>query len=197
VGATTPVQAQQILERWPQIKEVKGDCSRQCWTGIILQDSFPRHNDFILRHRGFMSIYIWLGGTLAEARTSMQFVNAALRAHSIAVYIYVPPFRNAETVWSDYTLMAGSDIVPEPTRPGQPQLTPDPLHPSYWVGAGGGCTMCLKVDVTFVPESNSQDMNRLMQFDLSCLNRWWHPCRTRADIMPAAWKQFLQDQTER
>ncbi|HEY2361785.1 MAG TPA: hypothetical protein VGK36_11745 [Candidatus Angelobacter sp.] len=198
VGSTTPAQAQQMLQRWPQVKDAKGDCSRQCWIGITLQDSFRRNADFFVRHRRLMSIYISLGGTLAEVRASMQFVNAAFRAHSIGVYVYVPPFRNAEKVWSDYTLIAAASIVPEPTRPGQQlQRTPNPLHPSYRVGPRGGCDGCLIVDVTFAPESNPQDMNRLMQFDLSCLNRWWRPCRTQADIMPAAWKQFLQDQAQR
>ncbi|MGB8130635.1 MAG: hypothetical protein WCG81_12655, partial [Candidatus Angelobacter sp.] len=69
--------------------------------------------------------------------------------------------------------------------------------PSYWVGPEVGCEGCVIVDVTFAPESNSEDVNRLMQFDLSCLNRWWRPCRTQADIMPDAWKQFLQDQSRR
>jgi hypothetical protein len=60
-----------------------------------------------------------------------------------------------------------------------------------------GCDGCIIVDVTFAPQANSSDVNRLMQFDLSCLNRWWHPCRTQADVMPAAWQQFLQDQAQR
>ncbi len=198
VGDTTLAQAQQTLQRWPQVKDAKDDCSRQCWIAISLQDSFQRHNAFFARHRGLVRIYIWLGGTLAEVRTSMQFVNGAYRAYSIGVYVYVPPpLRKAENLWSGYALIATSGIVPEPTRPGQQlQRTPNPLHPSYWVGPRGGCAGCLLVDVTFAPEFNPEDMNRLMQFDLSCLNRWWHPCRTQADIMPAAWKQFLQDQAQ-
>ena len=197
VGVTTPVQVQQMLLRWWQVKEVKGDCSRQCWIGITLQDSFRRHADFFVRHRGLMRIYISLGGTLAEVHGSLQFVDAKFRAHSIGIYVYVPPFRNAEKVWSDYTLIAAAGIVPEPARLGQPQRPPNPLHPTYWVGSSGGCEGCQIVAVTLTPESKTQDMNRLMQFDLSCLNRWWHPCRTQADIMPAAWKQFLQDQAQR
>lgn len=197
VGVTTPVQAQQMLKGWPQARQLSGDCSRRCSTEIILQDSFRRHNDFFIAHRRLMKIYLLLGGTLAEVRTGMQFVNGAFRAHSIAVYIYVPPFQNAENVWSDYNLMAAADIVPEPRRPGWPQLSPDPLHPSYWVGPKGVCDGCLVIEVTFAREANSSDVNRLMQFDLSCLNRWWHPCRTQADIMPPAWKQFLRDQAQR
>src|SRR3954463_8212546 len=165
VGATTSAQAQQMLQRWPQFQEVKDDCSRQCWIGILLQDSFQRHNDFFVAHRHLMKIYLLLGGTLAEVRASMQFVNGAFRAHSIGVYVYVPPFRNAEKVWSDYTLIAASDIVPEPTRPGRPQRSPDPLHPSYWVGPTVGCDGCIIVNVTFAPQANSSDVNRLMQFD--------------------------------
>jgi hypothetical protein len=197
VGVTTPTQAQQMLDRWPQARKVDGDCSRKCGTAVILQDSFRRHIDFLLRHRHLMRMYILLGGTLAEVRTSTHFVNGTFRSHSIGIYIYVAPFQNAAKVWSDYTLIGAAEIGHEPERPGRPQRTPDPLHPTYWVGPTAGCEVCLIVDTIFTPEADSTDVTRLMQFDLSCLNRWWHPCRTQADIMPTAWKQFLQDQAQR
>jgi hypothetical protein len=197
VGVTTPLQAQQMLEHWPQAAKPGGNCNHKCGIGITLQDSFRRHNDFFISHRRLMSVYILLGGTLAEVRTSTQFVNGVFRSHSIGVYMYVAPFQSATKEWSDNTLIGAADILREPEWRGQPQRRPSPLHPTYWVGPSGGCEVCQIVRVTFTPEANSSDVNRLMQFDLSCLNRSWHPCRTGADIMPAAWQQFLEDQARR
>jgi hypothetical protein len=197
VGVTTPLQAQQMLEHWPQAAKPGGNCNHKCGIGITLQDSFRRHNDFFISHRRLMSVYILLGGTLAEVRTSMQFVNGVFRSHSIGVYIYVAPYQDATKVWLEYALIGAANIREEPERPGRPQQPPDPLHPTYWVRPTAGCEGCFIVEATFAPEANSSDVNRLMQFDLSCLNRWWHPCRTQADIMPPAWKQFLRDEAQR
>jgi hypothetical protein len=196
VGVTSQGEARQLLRHWPQASTLDGECGKRCWAGVFLHDFFSRHNEFFVHHRRLMRIYILLGGQLAQVRTEIIFVNRIFQSYSVGVYIYVAPYQDETKVWSEYALIGAADIRREPERPGQPQRPLDPLHPTYLVGPTAGCEGCLIIATTFTPETNSADVNRLMQFDMSCLNRWRHPCRTQSDIMPTAWKQFLQDQAQ-
>lgn len=174
-----------------------GNCSRKCWVGWVLTDFVRRHNNLFILHRPLLRLYMALGGQLAEVRIQLEFVNGVFYSDSIGVYLYVAPYREGhEGCCPEYTLMAAAYIFRETPRSGSVPPVPEPLHPNYWVGPKP-CDGCRLVRVTFTPEANSAEVNRLMQFDLSCLNRWWHPCRTEADIMPAAWRQFLDDQGRR
>jgi hypothetical protein len=197
VGTTTPAEARKLLNRWPQNLTIDGDCNRKCWVAGVLNDFVRRHNNFFIFHRPLLRLYMVLGGQLAEVRIQLEFVNGVFHSHSIGVYLYVAPYQDDhQGCCSEYTLIAAAYIFRERPRPGSVPLASDPLHPSYWVGPAP-CDGCRLVKVTFAPEASSADVNRLMQFDLSCLNRWWHPCRSQSDIMPAAWQQFLQDATRR
>jgi hypothetical protein len=75
-----------------------------------------------------------------------------------------------------------------------PQLV---LHPTYVIdGPDGGLGWFGGISaggVMFTPDANPADVRRFMQFDFSCLTRW-HPCVTRGDIMPSAWKQHLAEE---
>jgi hypothetical protein len=53
----------------------------------------------------------------------------------------------------------------------------------------------MDLSVAFLPSASQTDVNRLAQFDYSCITRWLHPCRTPSDLMPAAWQQHLQDES--
>jgi len=72
------------------------------------------------------------------------------------------------------------------------------LHPSYLVGAfpewenadtGGNPTVIVWTEL--FPDANTEDVSRLMQFDLSCLTSFLS-CRA-SDLMPAAWAQSVED----
>jgi hypothetical protein len=197
VGVTTNAEAQQVLHRWPEATRLQGNCQSSCWIGITLND-FPRkHNDFFIRHRHFLRLYIMLGGQLAEVRAAVEFVDNAFQVDTVGVYLYVAPYCGANNTWPEYTLIGGAGISRESPRLGPPLQTRDKLHPTYLVGPHGGCDGCMLIDVRFMPDVTSYDRNRLMQFDFSCLTRWMHPCRTQGDIMPAAWQQFMEDQTHK
>ncbi len=193
VGVTTRADAQRILNRWPQAAKLKEDCRGSCGIGFTLNDSSRKHNDFFIRHRHFLGLYIMLGGQLAEVRAAVEFVNGVFQADTVGAYLYVAPYRGAEKTWQEYTLIGAAGIIAEP-RSGWPHLTRDKLHPTYLVGPHGSCDGCMLIDVRFMPDVTSYDRNRLMQFDFSCLTRWLHPCRIPGDIMPAAWQQHTDDQ---
>jgi hypothetical protein len=75
------------------------------------------------------------------------------------------------------------------------------LHPSYlvgafpeWLNADTGGNPAVIVWAEFSPDASTEDVSRLMQFDLSCLTRLiW--CRDR-DLIPAVWAQSVQDARE-
>jgi hypothetical protein len=72
------------------------------------------------------------------------------------------------------------------------------LHPNYLVGAlhqllnaDTGGSPGVIVWAEFSPDANTQDVSRLMQFDLSCLTRLLS-C-TERDLMPTVWAQSIED----
>jgi hypothetical protein len=192
VGVTTQSDARQILNRWPQAAKLKEDCHGGCWIGVTLNDFSRKHNDFFIRRRHFLGLYIMLGGQLAEVRASVEFVNGIFQVDTVGAYLYVAPYRGADNTWQQYTLIGATSIA-EP-RSGRPNPARGKLHPTYLVGPHAGCDGCMLNEVRFMPDVTSYDRKRLMQFDFSCLTRWLHPCRTQGDIMPAAWQQYMDDQ---
>lgn len=49
--------------------------------------------------------------------------------------------------------------------------------------------------VRFSPDAEHVDIQRLTRFNFDCLTRW-RPCRKSSELMPAAWKQFSEDQAQ-
>jgi hypothetical protein len=72
------------------------------------------------------------------------------------------------------------------------------LHPNYlvgafpeWLNADAGGNPAVIIWAESSPATNTLDVSRLMQFDLSCLTRFLS-CRER-DLMPAVWAQTVED----
>jgi hypothetical protein len=72
------------------------------------------------------------------------------------------------------------------------------LHPNYlvgafskWLNADTGGSPAVIVWAEFSPDANTEDVSRLMQFDLSCLTRLLS-CSER-DLMPTVWTQSVED----
>ena len=72
------------------------------------------------------------------------------------------------------------------------------LHPNYLVGAlhqllnaDTGGSPAVIVWAEFSPDATTEDVSRLMQFDLSCLTRLLS-CKER-DLMPTVWAQSVED----
>jgi hypothetical protein len=75
------------------------------------------------------------------------------------------------------------------------------IHSDYLVGKGmryaNEDTPQFLVEVPaiwaeFTPYADPADVRRLMQFNFACLTSW-RSCRTGAELMPAAWAQYLED----
>jgi hypothetical protein len=91
--------------------------------------------------------------------------------------------------WWDYSLIGSAGATPNVLagRQGYTQ------HPLFAVGMPSGCEGCKHIYFVFDPSLDSVTVNRLMQFDLSCLTRLIRPCSNEGDIMPNAWAQYRLD----
>jgi hypothetical protein len=186
VGISTQTEAQQLMQRFPRDRFLDGIGDK--WIAVVLDDFGRSHGQYFSQHPRLMHLYLMLGGHPARVRAALQFTGGVLSSESIGVYIDTPEF----------SLVAGATFIPQSELDNNPHhaYVRDKLHPAYSVGPHP-CDGCLRIDAVFLPGVDTRDVNRLAQFDLSCLNRWWHPCRSQSDIMPTAWQQYMDDQAHR
>ena len=143
--------------------------------------------------RGYMRI----GGRPSSVVANIGMRDGIVWSKGITVRIETysknGPWTSSDGGDVEYTLIATAHSVTRfdylQTRLNDRQLA---LHPDYAIGRPDGCEICILGWAKFSPYAFSEDMNRLMRFDLSCLSRW-HPCLTQTDIMPAAWAQYLAE----
>jgi hypothetical protein len=141
-----------------------------------------------------------MGGRPARVIVTVGTRDGAVSSQSseveIETYWHKIPEFNPDR-WFEYTLIAATHRVLQfdfADRLGAEakQLT---LHPNYLIGRPGGCEICILGYVYITPYGDPADLHRLTQFNLSCLPRI-RPCVDEADIMPAAWKQYLAEHTQ-
>lgn len=195
VGITTQDQGRQILRRWPEASVLQ-NCSNKCAFGVVLDDLSRKHETYLYNHQKLFRIYQLLGGRRAEFRAAVAFKNGVFESDSTGFYLHVAPYKDPTHAWTDYELIGGTSMFTK-SQLDERHYRPDPLHPAYLVHPPGGCDGCVGLFVTFLPNFASSDRDRLMQFDFSCITRWVNPCRTQSDMMPNAWKQYVEDQASR
>lgn len=181
--------AQTFLQRWGPWSHFDGECSRErCDVNIELSDFAYRHQQFFGAHRWILRPYTLVGGRPARILAGLTVRNGVVWGKSYTADIEVP----AKSFFDEYgyTLIGEARSQSRFVSVFEPELQ---LHPDYMVGKPGGCKTCLMVYARFTPYAAPSDVQRLMQLDLSCLTRL-RPCREQADIMPAAWGQYLKEQ---
>ncbi|MBZ5526723.1 MAG: hypothetical protein LAN71_02315 [Acidobacteriia bacterium] len=213
--------AQQQFQHWGANRQFDNHCDEQkCFLQITLNDFV---SDFISRTNIFIrlddyfrwrfklsynmgpfarlqqdlfSAYVRAGGHPARLMASIGMRDGIVWSKGFFVMVETYSHDSALSGgWEiEYALMADASSV---SRLGhQSFYSADPqliLHPYYEIGRPGGCTICIAGWAHFTPYADPADVHRLMQFDLSCLTRWRHPCLTQGDIMPAAWTQYLAE----
>ena len=189
VGKTTPAEIQQLLIRWPRTAQATGDCSERCGFEIVQRDVAVKYGHVLSEHIALRRAYILLGGRPEQVRVAGEFRRGTLWFKSMGVYVDVQPHHDFAGGNTEYTLIAGVSFVPD----SEIRLHRNGSHPAYAFEIGGGCSMCVRIGVVFAPDANRSDVDRLMQFQFRCLTAWRNPCRTPADIMPAAWKQASRE----
>ena len=162
------------------------------WRLRLCYDEGP----FVRMKQAMLQGYMLLGGRPATITASAGMRGGVVwsKGFSVVIETYwhnIPDFNPDR--WFEYSLIASTGSVPHLDLSGQnwvdPQIT---LHPNYIISRPGGCEICIMGYVHFTPYADPADIRRLMQLNLSCLTRI-RPCLDQGDIMPAAWKQYLEE----
>ena len=180
------------VRQWSGSEHTDGDCAQKCWQKIEFNNFATRHSQLLFDHPDLLRLYVLAGGHLAIVRVNFELRAGIPQYAGLKLALYVSPTDRAEDDFGGmgYTLMGDIYFIAQlEERPHQIS----PPHPTYRISRSGGCEGCMDLSVAFLPSASQTDVNRLAQFDYSCLTRWRYPCRTPSDLMPAAWQQHVQD----
>lgn len=146
--------------------------------------------------RPILHTLLRLGARPALVNAHIAIRNGTAWGKGMTIVVTAPGQQDEQGHWSDYELVGRAGSVSGFHHGSSEAFQSELLHhPDYVIGRPGGCDgPCVEGYVLFTPYAATEDVRRLMQFDLSCLTRWWHPCRTQADILPSAWAQYEQEQ---
>jgi len=183
--------ASKLMNRWGAWGHYDGSCTAvRCKYQIEISDfrgRFPYTFSYPL-----MVVSGWLGGRPFLIYASFEVREGIVWGKDFGVGIGVPPSWFSRSDFG-FTLLGGAKSVSRFSPVGQmPQLS---LHRDYTIRRPGGCTGCKAVYVDFTPYASASDIQRLMNFNLSCMTRW-KPCLEWEDIMPVAWQQHMAEQSQ-
>jgi hypothetical protein len=184
---STWTDAQEIFNHWGAWGHYDGTCTQQSCSYLIEFGDFANtHPHLAQRLLFFERAYRLLGGRRSLIKAGLGVQNGVIWSKGFSLFVEVPPERPPNNY--EYTLI-GSAWSASRLRSIRTSLID---HPNYLVSTPAGCTGCLAVLADFSPYADTADVERLMQFNLSCLTKR-HPCREKAEIMPTAWTQYLKD----
>jgi hypothetical protein len=189
-------EAKERMERWKEWGDYIEECGETlCRHSVELYDGF---GSALWGHLGVAQYFIWLngpyeflGGRVVRLTARLDVADGIVWGKGIVAYIHVSQLDDADGLFGGH----GYDLIAEAGSQsrlnelgGSPQIV---LHPDYVIGTPGGCTSCLMVYARFTPYAEPATVRRLMDVNLSCIDRW-HPCRYKPDIMPRAWEEFTK-----
>lgn len=179
--------AQKAWDRYPHNVQTEGPCRpSRCDVSIALDGTAWRHIEFLGKHQQLLDFYSRIGGRLAYVRASIRVRNNAVWGKSFWEIVESGNCeRDSDGVRVCLALIGSFSTDDVPRHP--------PFsHPEYEIGKSGGCTFCMDAYVKFTPYADPADIRRLSDINLSCITRL-HPCETRDDILPSAWKEHAAD----
>jgi hypothetical protein len=187
---STWADAQKLMSRWGAWGHYERSCTAaECEYDVVISDVFYKR---LLPYRlalPYMVIGGWLGGRPVLVHASFTVIDGVLWGKSFDAFIEVPP---RSFSGYGYALIGKAVSASRLTPLGGPvpQLA---LHKDYLIERPGGCEGCLGAYAIFTPNANPSDVQRLMNFDLSCITRW-QPCLELEQLMPQAWPQYLAEE---
>jgi len=172
--------ARLVIDRWKDSIHQEGQCqAARCDVVITLGDFIARHRAFFRNHQKltywFRSIYRFLGANPEMIIGSIRVRRNVVWGKGITAYI------------ENYTVHTLFGVAAS----GSPTDGISSLHPEYAIEYKGG--RWINAQVIFTPYADPNDVRRLMDINFSCLTSR-HPCKTEADILPAAWKEFTAEE---
>jgi len=186
--------AQAVFQRWKRWASTEGECSEaHCDIRISLQDfplDLPEKYSWRIDWPRHASMRV--GGHPAQVIAEIFVVNGIVWGKSFDVAVLAPPYSEAGGLASisDYTVIGTAE-----SRSRFSHWEWDEgayFNPNYSIVVPSACEVCVTAMATFTSYADSKDVNRLTQFDFSCLTRW-KTCRMPVDIMPVAWKEHVAD----
>jgi hypothetical protein len=181
------IDVQGVFRRWGAWGHYDGACTQQnCSYTIELGDFTSTHRYLTERLLSLEPLYDFFGGRASLIRAEVDVQDGMIWSKGFWLFVEVPPEQPPRNY--AYTLEASARSVSRFV--GFRSSLAD--HPNYIVKTPDACTGCTALQVEFTPYADRTDVERLMQFNLSCLTKW-HPCREKAEIMPAAWTQYMSD----
>ena len=179
---------QQLQRRWGRPAHYEANCSEgSCRLTISFSDFLLRHAETFIYRLRLLHLFMQVGGRPVQINAEVALHKGVAWGKGFHVLLGVPAYRAPESLWPDYTLMGNAQSVSRFSSLSGPPV----VHPDYLVGRPGGCDgPCREIHFDFTAYTDPSVSDRLMQFDLSCLTRWVHPCRVEGDIMSSAWAQY-------
>ena len=194
---TSWMEAQQLMERWRGYGRAEGPCSgADCVYQITVLDNWTR---WVLRlsQTGVFSIETLnrmrvfripevMGYRYGELGFRFLVHDNTIQQTSTKLMLGVPT-----GAYTKYTGFYESALIF--TARSFPSLQEDlfglddqlATHPYYIVSRPGGCSFCLKADISYSSEIPQAELRRLTAFKLSCLTSF-HPCKWLEDVLPIA-----------
>jgi hypothetical protein len=187
---------QAVFQRWKRWATTAGECNEgHCDIRIALQDfplDLPEKYAWRMDWPRHASMLVW--GHPAQVIGEISVENGIVWGKSFGVEVVAPPYSEAGGLAStgEYTVIASAE-----SRSRFRSWEWDDgayFHPNYSIVVPSACEVCVTAMAMFTPYADSRDVERLMQFNFSCLTQW-KTCRMPVDIMPVAWEEHLADKT--
>lgn len=166
------------------------------WLDNYLRWRLERHygdgdGPFVRSEIRILQSYLRMGGHPGRVTVSLEMRDGKVSGESVFVSVetYGHPIGWSGDFRQEFSLSAwfyAADRLPT-----NHDLGFKPEHPDFEI-IWHPCTVCVLGTVIFTPEAEGADVRRLTQIKTSCFTKW-RPCLTQADIMPAAWRQFMAE----
>ncbi len=188
------------MSRWGRYGHYDGTCDGSfCRYNIELQSPLRRlannrfgiylGNDLLTTLLYPLILSVEYNGPMAELRTHFAVQDRVVQRKS-ASFWYVTPRTIAAAGEASLIAVVRADSHAGGTNEwGWEQLAD---HPYFVVTRPGGCTFCLMAKITFAMDTPTEEANRLLSFNLSCLTDVL-PCKYLEDVYPPAEAWHMYD----
>lgn len=208
VRKTTAAEARRVVQKWQKETldfEIVGDKWR-LWTSLA--DSITSMEARYTRND---SMWAWvmrvewasrfMGWRRMGVQTLIDVRKGVVWDKSFTVIVQTPPekgwnhglFGEVSTIsrsFADNSAGADGQILQTLVHPDylvvQRRISLNADTPAYFMGTSA-------MLVLLTPSADPAAVRHFEDFDFSCMTRWF-PCRKVAELMPAAWTQFQEDQ---
>lgn len=206
--------AQERLSEWKRQTRYDPACdARECLFRIVLMDPMAvfvgqscdwldnyfrwrlrlhySEGPFVRIELGLLQVCLRLGGHPGRVTVSLEMRDGKVSGESVFVSVeaYGHPIGWSGDFRQEFSL--GARFYSVDHLPTKYDLGFKLDHPEYEI-SWHPCTVCALGIVVFTADAAANDIGRLTQINTACFTRW-RPCLTQADIMPAAWKQFMAE----